>query len=705
MAGDLQSRQHKQSSLPPTLHSHLLASPQPHSGPKHGATQTETSSDGEHSHRSGGHRNPRYAQHRSIPPIYAGDRSPGRLGPAEWPLRESEASSPSPLEAPEGAQQGPSPRESLPSLSATSPQTFSHRHPTLPPLGRSLYPAIGEPGPSTLYHSHRAPPPPIHIPHPHRSAASSRYQAEPFSLAGGGFHEGSSYTADATRYESPGAGPLRAYSYTHARELGQASTRHLPGPGIPDEPYGPDSRSGTHRGVPYRFATPPPGGYYAPYPVGGWAPQRPHLRPYDYRDEPATNFTHEPGYDRRYEMHVHGAEQHLPAPQPHHIHPFDHSRHYSYPGPTYVGHLHRPGSILPPYIAPIAGLSRLEPRGPRPGELRVASGDSSYHWISPFSCEPQRSYPGPGTPPTQEPRPAYVRDPYITSEDELPQDSPTYSRTSGFSVFADSPPGISVPPSPVVEDEVLPSLSRRPSWDVPEEVLLPPLRRPSPKDALEERQAARPSSGGKGDLEGPLSKSSESPLSEPPVKKRKGKIEIACDRCRGRKTRCDGRTPMCTLCERNSAPCVYADAPRRRGKGKAKTAATAGSGATRPERPRVTSAKRRGRQAQLAGRGGGADLPASVRPPSGPFTFEPPAHSAGQHGHMHGDTPVRRRLPHEVNLPGTIAIDPRLTVGVRSRAEAVQATMAGAADTSAASGDEERSRRTSVKRKRRPPAS
>ncbi|KAH9947587.1 hypothetical protein B0H21DRAFT_322769 [Amylocystis lapponica] len=46
------------------------------------------------------------------------------------------------------------------------------------------------------------------------------------------------------------------------------------------------------------------------------------------------------------------------------------------------------------------------------------------------------------------------------------------------------------------------------------------------------------------------------------------KTEVACDFCRGRKLRCDGRRPTCKNCFTRNNVCVYANAPRRRGPGK-----------------------------------------------------------------------------------------------------------------------------------------
>ncbi|KAF9077738.1 hypothetical protein BDP27DRAFT_487479 [Rhodocollybia butyracea] len=60
-------------------------------------------------------------------------------------------------------------------------------------------------------------------------------------------------------------------------------------------------------------------------------------------------------------------------------------------------------------------------------------------------------------------------------------------------------------------------------------------------------------------------------LDERPQAKPKGKKTlIACDFCRGRKLRCDGKRPSCSNCKsRDDQLCVYQSHPRRRGPGKA----------------------------------------------------------------------------------------------------------------------------------------
>lgn len=54
-----------------------------------------------------------------------------------------------------------------------------------------------------------------------------------------------------------------------------------------------------------------------------------------------------------------------------------------------------------------------------------------------------------------------------------------------------------------------------------------------------------------------------------PVRKVPKKTPIACNFCRGRKLKCDGRTPACGHCEKRRQPCTYVDAVKRRGPGKA----------------------------------------------------------------------------------------------------------------------------------------
>ncbi|EUC62590.1 fungal Zn, 2-cys(6) binuclear cluster domain protein [Rhizoctonia solani AG-3 Rhs1AP] len=42
-------------------------------------------------------------------------------------------------------------------------------------------------------------------------------------------------------------------------------------------------------------------------------------------------------------------------------------------------------------------------------------------------------------------------------------------------------------------------------------------------------------------------------MAEPRVKK----TTLACDSCRRRKRKCDGRMPVCSLCEKGNTECVY----------------------------------------------------------------------------------------------------------------------------------------------------
>ncbi|OBZ71408.1 hypothetical protein A0H81_08438 [Grifola frondosa] len=51
--------------------------------------------------------------------------------------------------------------------------------------------------------------------------------------------------------------------------------------------------------------------------------------------------------------------------------------------------------------------------------------------------------------------------------------------------------------------------------------------------------------------------------------RRSKKTEVACNFCRQRKLRCNGKKPSCRNCDRRNTPCVYADGPKRRGPGKA----------------------------------------------------------------------------------------------------------------------------------------
>jgi hypothetical protein len=51
---------------------------------------------------------------------------------------------------------------------------------------------------------------------------------------------------------------------------------------------------------------------------------------------------------------------------------------------------------------------------------------------------------------------------------------------------------------------------------------------------------------------------------ESPAPKRQ-RVSRACDQCRGRKDKCDGKQPVCSTCESTSQQCSYGAAPKRRG--------------------------------------------------------------------------------------------------------------------------------------------
>ncbi|PIA19022.1 hypothetical protein COEREDRAFT_27174, partial [Coemansia reversa NRRL 1564] len=46
------------------------------------------------------------------------------------------------------------------------------------------------------------------------------------------------------------------------------------------------------------------------------------------------------------------------------------------------------------------------------------------------------------------------------------------------------------------------------------------------------------------------------------------RISRACDRCRRKKVKCDGRRPICTHCEAIDASCTYMDTTKKRGPSK-----------------------------------------------------------------------------------------------------------------------------------------
>ncbi|KAH6683726.1 hypothetical protein F5X68DRAFT_171961 [Plectosphaerella plurivora] len=54
------------------------------------------------------------------------------------------------------------------------------------------------------------------------------------------------------------------------------------------------------------------------------------------------------------------------------------------------------------------------------------------------------------------------------------------------------------------------------------------------------------------------SSSSADPVQDHPKRKRVG-TQLACNECRRKKARCDGKRPACTGCVKRSAPCAYAD--------------------------------------------------------------------------------------------------------------------------------------------------
>ena len=61
-----------------------------------------------------------------------------------------------------------------------------------------------------------------------------------------------------------------------------------------------------------------------------------------------------------------------------------------------------------------------------------------------------------------------------------------------------------------------------------------------------------------------------SKTNEPETKKAKGggprkRVSQACDRCRSRKDKCDGKKPACTTCTTNGRPCSYDVNVKKRG--------------------------------------------------------------------------------------------------------------------------------------------
>ncbi|KAG8946589.1 hypothetical protein FRC04_011567 [Tulasnella sp. 424] len=57
----------------------------------------------------------------------------------------------------------------------------------------------------------------------------------------------------------------------------------------------------------------------------------------------------------------------------------------------------------------------------------------------------------------------------------------------------------------------------------------------------------------------------DAPQTQGTPAKEKPRAYIACQTCRSRKVRCDGRKPVCTNCEKRNASCIYDVVPRRRG--------------------------------------------------------------------------------------------------------------------------------------------
>ncbi|ORX63486.1 hypothetical protein DL89DRAFT_208460, partial [Linderina pennispora] len=43
------------------------------------------------------------------------------------------------------------------------------------------------------------------------------------------------------------------------------------------------------------------------------------------------------------------------------------------------------------------------------------------------------------------------------------------------------------------------------------------------------------------------------------------RISRACDRCRRKKVKCDGRRPICTHCQAIGSSCTYLDVTKKRG--------------------------------------------------------------------------------------------------------------------------------------------
>src|ERR1700738_5304259 len=56
----------------------------------------------------------------------------------------------------------------------------------------------------------------------------------------------------------------------------------------------------------------------------------------------------------------------------------------------------------------------------------------------------------------------------------------------------------------------------------------------------------------------PLSKSKSNPL-------KRHRVFRACEQCRTKKSKCDGKSPSCSTCESLSQQCTYGESPKRRG--------------------------------------------------------------------------------------------------------------------------------------------
>ncbi|GJE98420.1 hypothetical protein PsYK624_146500 [Phanerochaete sordida] len=135
-----------------------------------------------------------------------------------------------------------------------------------------------------------------------------------------------------------------------------------------------------------------------------------------------------------------------------------------------------------------------------------------------------------------------------------------------------------------------------------------------------------------------------------PVRKIPKKTPIACNFCRGRKLKCDGRTPTCGHCEKRRQPCTYVEAVKRRGPGKAPKGHRKGGQQQKADRPRGA--------AQGPGQPGPSSSPAASLPPPLPPSVSPEDPYTRYQGMYMSPPPATTQAAGMGSMPSRIPLQP-----------------------------------------------